>query len=264
MSGVEGMNGLLALEGRRALVTGGSRGVGRATVLLLARAGVRVAFTWRTGEDEANGTLAELAAMGAGAGATALAIQADLTDEGRVGEVFDEVTREWGGLDLVIGNHGIWHPEAVSLAEMSTAQWRRTLAVNLESLFFVTREAARRVSDDGRIVLVSSTAAQRGEAFHGDYAASKGALVSLIKGLAVELAPRGITVNAVAPGWVETDMVATALRGEARTAAVAGIPLGRIATPDDVAGPIVFLCSPLARHITAEVMNVNGGAVPFG
>ncbi|TVP47871.1 MAG: SDR family oxidoreductase [Gemmatimonadales bacterium] len=254
------MNGLLALEGRRALVTGGSRGVGRATALLLARAGVRVAFTWRTGEEAANRTLAELASMDA----TGLAIQADLTDEERVGEVFDEVVGAFGGLDLVVGNHGIWHPEGVPLSEMSTAQWRRTLAVNLESLFFVTREAARRISDDGRIVLVSSTAAQRGEAFHGDYAASKGALVSLVKGLAVELAPRGITVNAVAPGWVETDMVATALRGEAREAAVAGIPLGRIASPDDVAGPIVFLCSPLARHVTAEVMNVNGGAVPFG
>jgi len=263
-----GTGSLLALEGRRALVTGGSRGVGRATALLLARAGVRVAFTWRTGEVEANRTLAELAApgtgVGTGAGIPGLAIQADLTDEGRVGEVFDEVDRAWGGVDLVIGNHGIWPPEGVPLSEMSTAQWRRTLAVNLESLFFVTREAARRVSDDGRIVLVSSTAAQRGEAFHGDYAASKGALVSLVKGLAVELAPRGITVNAVAPGWVETDMVASALRGEARRAAVAGIPLGRIATPDDVAGPIVFLCSPLARHVTAEVMNVNGGAVPFG
>jgi 3-oxoacyl-[acyl-carrier protein] reductase len=258
------MNSLLGLEGRRALVTGGSRGVGRATALLLARAGARVAFTWRTGEVEANRTLAELAALGAGAGATGLAIQADLTDENRTGEVFGEVIDAWGGVDLVIGNHGIWPPESVPLSEMSTAQWRRTLAVNLESLFFVTREAARRVSDDGRIVLVSSTAAQRGEAFHGDYAASKGALVSLVKGLAVELAPRGITVNAVAPGWVETDMVASALQGEARTAAVAGIPLGRIATAEDVAGPIVFLCSPLARHVTAEVMNVNGGAVPFG
>ncbi|CAN5698177.1 SDR family oxidoreductase [soil metagenome] len=254
------MTGLLALEGRRALVTGGSRGIGRATVLLLARAGARVAFTWRTGEADAIRTLDELAATGA----TGLALQADLTDEGRVGQVFDEVADAWGGLDLVVGNHGIWPPEGVPLADMSTSQWRRTLSVNLESLFFVTREAARRVSDEGRIVLVSSTAAQRGEPFHGDYAASKGAIVSLVKGLAVELAPRGITVNAVAPGWVETDMVASALTGDARAAAVAGIPLGRIATPDDVAGPIVFLCSPLARHITAEVMNVNGGAVPFG
>ena len=254
------MSGVLDLAGRRALVTGGSRGVGRATVLLLARAGARVAFTWRTREEEAHDVLRELEAQGA----PGVALQADLTDEARVNAVFDAVEEELGGVDLVVGNHGIWPSDDVPLARMSTRQWRTTQVVNVESLFYVCREAARRLSRDGRIVLVSSTAGQRGEAFHGDYAASKGALISLVKGLAVELAPRGITVNAVAPGWVDTEMVAGALAGEAHGEAVAGIPLGRIASPDDVAGPIVFLCSPLARHVTAEILNVNGGAVRVG
>ena len=254
------MSDVLDLAGRRALVTGGSRGVGRATVLLLARAGARVAFTWRTREEEAHDVLRELEALGA----PGVAIQADLTDEARVTAVFDAVEEELGGVDLVVGNHGIWPSDDVPLARMSTRQWRTTQVVNVESLFYVCREAARRLSRDGRIVLVSSTAGQRGEAFHGDYAASKGALISLVKGLAVELAPQGITVNAVAPGWVDTEMVAGALAGEAHGEAVAGIPLGRIASPDDVAGPIVFLCSPLARHVTAEILNVNGGAVRVG
>lgn len=254
------MSGVLNLAGRRALVTGGSRGVGRATVLLLARAGARVAFTWRTREEEAQEVLRELDAQGS----PGLALQADLTDEARVTTVFDATEEEFGGVDLVVGNHGIWPSDDIPLARMSTRQWRTTQVVNVESLFYVCREAARRLPRDGRIVLVSSTAGQRGEAFHGDYAASKGALISLVKGLAVELAPRGITVNAVAPGWVDTEMVAGALEGEARREAVAGIPLGRIATPDDVAGPIAFLCSPLARHVTAEILNVNGGAVRVG
>jgi 3-oxoacyl-[acyl-carrier protein] reductase len=254
------VSAVLDLAGRRALVTGGSRGVGRATVLLLARAGARVAFTWRAREEEAGQVLRELEALGA----PGLAFRADLTDEARVTAVFDAVEGELGGVDLVVGNHGVWPPDDVPLARMTTLQWRTTQVVNVESLFYVCREAARRLPRDGRIVLVSSTAGQRGEAFHGDYAASKGALISLVKGLAVELAPRGITVNAVAPGWVDTEMVAGALEGEAHRQALAGIPLGRIATPDDVAGPIVFLCSSLARHVTAEILNVNGGAVRVG
>ena len=130
-------------------------------------------------------------------------------------------------------------------------------------MFYTTRAAARRVERGGHIVLVSSTAGQRGEAYHADYAASKGAMISFVKSLAIELAPREVTVNAVAPGWVDTDMVAPAM-SEARDRITAGIPIGRIATPRDIAGPIVFLCSELARHITGEILNVNGGSVLCG
>jgi 3-oxoacyl-[acyl-carrier protein] reductase len=219
-----------------------------------------VSFTWRHRQGDAQETTAALEALGA----QACPIQADLSEESQSTRVFDVAEEALGSVDFFVGNHGIWPPQPVPMADMTSAQWRQTLTVNLDSLFFLGREASRRLRDQGRVVLVSSTAGQRGEAFHGDYAASKGALISLVKGWAVELAPRGITVNAVAPGWVDTEMVAGALDGDAGVRARQAIPLGRIATPEDVAGPIVFLCSPLARHITAEILNVNGGSVPVG
>jgi 3-oxoacyl-[acyl-carrier protein] reductase len=251
---------LIDLSGKHALVTGGNRGVGRATCVLLARAGAHVSFTWRQREADAEEASAQIRQCGA----RSCSIQADLSDEAQASRVFDLAEASLGPVDFFIGNHGVWPSDPVSLAEMSTAQWRNTLSTNLDSLFFLGREASRRLRPDGRVVLVSSTAGQRGEAFHGDYAASKGALISLVKGWAVELAPRGITVNAVAPGWVDTEMVAGALDGAEGDRVRQSIPLGRIASADDVAGPIVFLCSPLARHVTAEILNVNGGAVPVG
>ena len=166
--------------------------------------------------------------------------------------------------DIFVGNHGIWPPADVALAEMTDDQWHRTMDVNLHSIFYGCREAAKRVRDHGRIVLVGSTAGQRGEAYHGDYAATKGAMISLVKGFCVELGGRGVTVNVVAPGWIDTDMSADTLAGEARATIEATIPIRRIATAEDVAGPIVFLCSELGRHCTGEILNVNGGAVLVG
>jgi 3-oxoacyl-[acyl-carrier protein] reductase len=126
------------------------------------------------------------------------------------------------------------------------------------------RAAARVLAPGGSIVLVGSTAGQRGEAGHADYAASKGAIISLVKGVAMELAPRAITVNCVAPGWIDTEMAAVPYAEGGRARIEAGIPLGRVASAEDVAGPIVFLCSALARHITGEILNVNGGSVLCG
>jgi 3-oxoacyl-[acyl-carrier protein] reductase len=187
-----------------------------------------------------------------------------VTTEAAAVELFDRAEEAFGGVDFFIGNAGIWPPDPVPLADMEFAQWRGTMAANLDGVFFTTREAARRLRTEGSIVLVSSTAAQRGEAYHADYAATKGALQSMVKGLCVELAPRGIRINAVAPGWIDTEMVAPALSGEEGDRVARGIPLGRIASPEDVAGPIVFLCSRLARHVTGEILNVNGGAVLAG
>jgi 3-oxoacyl-[acyl-carrier protein] reductase len=147
---------------------------------------------------------------------------------------------------------------------MTDEQWRRTMTENTDAMFYSTRAAARCLERGGRIVLVSSTAGQRGEAYHADYAASKGAMISFVKSLSVELAPRDITVNSVAPGWVDTEMVADALESEGRERSATAIPVGRVATPRDIAGPIVFLCSELARHITGEILNVNGGSVLCG
>lgn len=248
------------LTGKRALVTGGSRGVGAATARMLARAGASVGITYRTRAHEAEAVVAELRAEGA----TAWSEPVELSDPEAVEAVFRRVDEELGGLDILVANAGIWPPEDVPIAEMSDARWRQTVGVNLDGVFYSVRAAARRIADDGRIVLVGSTAGQRGEAGHGDYAATKAALMALAKGVAVELAPRSVTVNCVAPGWIDTEMAAAPYSGGGRAAIEAGIPLGRVASADDVAGPILFLCSALGRHITGEILNVNGGAVLCG
>jgi 3-oxoacyl-[acyl-carrier protein] reductase len=254
------MSGLIDLTGKNAVVTGGSRGVGRATALLLARAGASVGVGFRSREEEALETVEALKALGVHA-------WAQRGDLGRLEDaeiLFSRADEEFDGLDIFVGNAGIWSPADVPLAEMSDEQWRNTMQANLDSVFFTTRAAVRRMRDDGRVVLVSSTAAQRGEAHHADYAASKGALVSMVKGLCVELGPRGITVNSVAPGWIDTEMAHPVMEGDRRAAIERSIPIGRIPPAEDIAGPIVFLCSPMARHITGEILNVNGGAVLVG
>ena len=255
------MTGLnLQLAGKRVLVTGGSRGVGAAAVRLLARAGADVGISYHSRADDARRVVEEARAMGV----RSWAVGGNLAERTATDALFERVDSEFGGLDIFVGNAGIWNFADVPLAEMDDEQWHRTVAVNLDSIFFTTRAALRRMSDDGRVVLVSSTAGQRGEAFHADYAATKGAMISMVKGLCVEVGRRGITVNAVAPGWIDTEMSRDALEGPGRRAIDEAIPLGRVATAEDVAGPIVLLCSPLARHITGEILNVNGGSVLVG
>lgn len=234
--------------------------MGRATALMLARAGADVGISYRSRREEAEAVVADLERLGV----RAFAVGGDLADVTVAERLFERAAEAFGGLDIFVGNAGIWPPEDVPIAEMTDAQWRRTLAANLDSIFYTTRAAARMIADGGRIVLVSSTAGQRGEAGHGDYAATKGAIISLVKGVAVELAKRDITVNCVAPGWIDTEMCDIPFAGGGRERIEAGIPLGRVASAEDVAGPIVFLCSPLARHITGEVLNVNGGSVLCG
>ncbi len=248
------------LTGKRALVTGGSRGVGAATARMLARAGADVGITYLTRAEEARSVVAELSGLGVEAWSHAV----DLADPEAVDALFERVDQEFGGLDILVANAGVWPVEDAPIAEMSPEQWRRTLAVNLDGVFYAVRGAARRIRAGGRLVLVGSTAGQRGEAGHGDYAASKGALISLVKGVAVELAPMDVTVNCVAPGWIDTEMAALPYADGGLSRIESTIPLGRVASADDVAGPILFLCSPLARHVTGEVLNVNGGAVLCG
>jgi 3-oxoacyl-[acyl-carrier protein] reductase len=251
---------MISLRGKRALVTGCSRGIGAATALLLAECGADVGIGYRSRQNEAADVVQQLA----GRGVRAFAHAADLSALAGTTSLFDRAEREFGGLDIFVGNAGIWPPHDVALAEMTDEQWRRTMNENTDAMFYTTRAAARRLDRGGRIVLVSSTAGQRGEAYHADYAASKGAMISFVKSLAVELAQRDVTVNAVAPGWVDTEMVAEALESEGRERIARAIPVGRVATPRDIAGPIVFLCSDLARHITGEILNVNGGSVLCG
>jgi len=255
-SGIE----LPGLRGRVAVVTGGARGTGAATALLLARCGVSVAIGFRSREDAAAGVVEAIHA----AGGAAIAVRGDISSEAEAPRLFDAAEEAFGGIDFFVGNAGVWPSEPVPLAGLGFDRWSHTLRSNLDSVFFTTREAARRLRPEGAMVLVSSTAAQRGEAFHGDYAASKGALHSLVKGVSTELAPRGLRINAVAPGWIDTEMVSMALEGGEGDRIRQAIPLGRVASPDDVAGPIAFLLSSLARHITGEILNVNGGAVLSG
>jgi 3-oxoacyl-[acyl-carrier protein] reductase len=247
-------------SGKKAVVTGGSRGVGKAIALLFGRAGASVGISYQTRRNAADEVVNDLQRMGVQAWAQA----AELSDVDAADKFFGRAQAEFGSIDFFVGNAGLWEPANVPLAEMTDQQWRRTLSVNLDSIFYSTRAAIRMLNDDGRIVLISSTAGQRGEAGHGDYAASKGAMISLVKGACIELAPRNITVNCVAPGWIDTDMAAQPYADGGRARIEAGIPLGRVASADDVAGPVLFLCSPLARHITGEILNVNGGSVLCG
>ncbi|MBW3553922.1 MAG: SDR family oxidoreductase [Gemmatimonadetes bacterium] len=250
----------IELRGKRALVTGGSRGVGAATARLLARAGADVGISYRSRSADAEAVVAAVRAEGVSAWAEA----GDLANPAAVESLFARSQREFGGLDIVVANAGIWPVEDVSIAAMSTEQWRRTVAINLDAVFYTVRGGAGMLAEGGRIVVVGSTAGQRGEAFHADYAATKGALISLVKGVAIELAPRDITVNCVAPGWIDTEMAELPYADGGRSRIEATIPLGRVASAEDVAGPILFLCSALGRHITGEVLNVNGGAVLCG
>ena len=251
---------MINLSGARALVTGGSRGIGAATARLLAQSGAQVVVGYRSRMADASRVVEELRAFGV----RAEAFSADISTREGAESLVAETLRVFGGLDLFVGNAGLWPAEEVPLTEMDDDRWLRTIRENMDSIFYTTRAVAGAMSDRGRIVLVSSTAGQRGEAMHADYAATKGAVISFTKSLAVELAPRGITVNAIAPGWVDTDMVAEPMAGEGRAKIASSIPLGRIASADDIAGPILFLCSPLARHITGEILNVNGGSVLCG
>lgn len=239
---------MIDLAGKRAFVTGGGRGIGRATAVLLARAGAKVAAGYRSRKPAPDPTIA-------------VNVAADLGDPAAARRAVAEVMRTLGGLDILVVNHGVWPPDDVPLGQMTDDQWETTRRANLDSAIYVCRAAIPNFTPGGTIILVSSTAGQRGEAFHSDYAATKGAIIALTKSLAAELAP-AITVNCVAPGWVETEMSEETLRS--KPAILKTIPLGRAASAEDVAGPIVFLCSSLARHITGAILNVNGGSVLCG
>jgi 3-oxoacyl-[acyl-carrier protein] reductase len=260
----------LSLSGKVALVTGGSRGIGAAVVRMFVAAGARVLFNYEKSKRQAEALVEELSAGNVASNVSTVACNLSGTDSAR--ELVAAAVNRFGQLDILVANHGIWPAEDVSVDQMDDSQWRRTVAINLDSVFALTKHSVAQMKKQGKfggvaghIVLVSSTAGQRGEAFHCDYAATKGALISMVKGLSTELAGDGIYVNCVAPGWVNTDMSASALHDpKTRAAIFATIPLGRVATPEEIAAPILFLCTPGAGFITGEVFNVNGGAVLVG
>jgi 3-oxoacyl-[acyl-carrier protein] reductase len=258
----------MALNGKVALITGGARGIGASTVRLFRQAGARVAFNYRTAKDRAESLATE---CGGESVCRAFAKDLDSVAAGRA--LVQDTVSAFGRIDCLVVNHGIWPPDDAPIATMDERQWRRTMDVNLDSVFGLVQaavaamqqQAASKGEVRGHVVLVSSTAGQRGEAFHADYAVSKGALISMTKSLSSELAAQGIYVNCVAPGWVDTEMSAPALATEAGRAKIFGtIPLGRVARAEEIAAPILFLCTPWAGFISGEVLNVNGGAVLVG
>jgi 3-oxoacyl-[acyl-carrier protein] reductase len=255
------LNGKLDLTDRIALVTGGSRGIGKAVVNLLASCGAHIVVNYLTDEAAATATVNLAQAHGV----QALAVQADVGRLDQAERLVQQTVEQFGRIDFLICNAGIWKGAAVE--SISEELWDKTLNINLKGTWSVCRAAVPLMKKQkfGRIVIVSSTAGQRGEANVSNYAASKGGQISFTKSLAPELAPFGINVNCVAPGWVETEMTADAFADPTGYQAIAKtIPIGRPATPEEIAGPIVFLCSELANHITGEVLNVNGGSVLCG
>jgi len=248
----------IGFRGRVALITGASRGIGREIVLEFARAGARVAINYQSDEKGAQQTAREAEAFGA----ETLLVRGDVRQLEEACEMVRGCTELWGRLDILVCNAGLWQGAAVE--EMSEELWERVLDTNLKGTWTIVRAAVpfMKRQASGVIVIVSSTAGQRGEAFYSNYAASKGGQIALTKALALELAPHGIRVNAVAPGWVDTQMTEAVLQDpDTRGQIEASIPLGRVASARDVARPVLFLASDWAKHITGEVLGINGGSV---
>jgi 3-oxoacyl-[acyl-carrier protein] reductase len=256
----------LSLSGKVALISGGSRGIGAATVRMFSKAGAKVVFNYRNAAAEAETLVKKCGAN------LCYAVQSNLDNAESGQALVAETVKHFGRLDILVANHGVWPPEDVPIEEMTTEHWRSTLSINLDGVFGLVKHAVAQMKSQprkdgaaGHIVLISSTSGQRGEAFHADYSATKGAVISLTKSLASELATAGIYVNCVAPGWVDTDMSAGALADPKTGEAIRRtIPLGRAAKPEEIAAPVLFLCSEHAAFITGEIFNVNGGAVLVG
>ena len=251
---------MISLKDKVALITGASRGIGRATALMFARAGCHVVINYRTDHSAAD----EVRRLVEEQGTRAYVYQADVADKGRVDGMVAAVIKEFGRIDVLVNDAGIWIDNPIDA--MTEARLRETVDTNLMGSFFTIMAVVPHMKKQrsGVIINVSSTAGQRGEAYHSPYAATKSAVIGLTKSLAVELVEYNIRVNCIAPGWVETDMSRPSLAGAEKDKVLATIPMGRVATPDELAGPILFLASDLATFITGEVLNVNGGAVLCG
>ena len=279
----------LSLSGKVALISGGSRGIGAATVRMFAAAGAKVVFSYQKARSQAEALARECG------GENCHPVVCELNSPEAARALVAETVKHFGRLDILVANHGVWPPEDVAIERMSDEQWRSTMAINLDAVFGLVKHGVAQMKSQpragitavhdmssrdmsshaistavsrpaaGHIVLISSTSGQRGEAFHCDYSATKGALISMTKSLSTELAPAGIYVNCVAPGWVDTDMSKPALEDAEVGAKIrATIPLGRAGRPEEIAAPVLFLCTELAGFITGEVFNVNGGAVLAG
>jgi 3-oxoacyl-[acyl-carrier protein] reductase len=253
---------MINLSGKVALITGASRGIGAATAVMFARAGARrIVINYNRNREAAERVTAQCRQLGA----DVYVHRADVSRLAAVEKMIGATVARFGALDILVANAGIW--KAAAIDQMTEAEWDETISQNLKSVYACCHAAARVMIAQrrGTMILISSTAGQRGEAFHSHYAATKGGIISMTKSLAAELGPRGITVNCVAPGWVVTDMAAEALNDVQERRKIKRLnPLGRAATPEEIAGPALFLASDLASHINGEILNVNGGSVLCG
>jgi 3-oxoacyl-[acyl-carrier protein] reductase len=254
---------MISLAGKAALVTGGSRGIGAATVRLFAQAGADVVFSYHRNREAAAQVEQETRKHGT-------RIESCKGDLGKMADARKLVAfarERLGRLDILVANAGVWNEADAPIEQLTEREWDEMIRVNLKSVYGVVHCAVPHMiaQHSGRIIAISSTSGQRGESFHTHYSATKGAIISFVKGLSTELARHNILVNCVAPGWVDTDMAAPVLKTKAGSkSVVATIPLGRVARPEEVAGPILFAASDLATFVTGEVINVNGGSVLCG
>lgn len=250
---------MISFQNKIVFITGGSRGIGAACVKLFHQTGATVVFSFKENEPAAKNLVDSFESN------KPFPIQLDLSSEKDIVEKVRFVLNKFGRIDILVNNAGIWkYGEA---DKMSLADWNETIQINLTSTFLVTREIIPSMKKNrfGRIINISSTAGQRGEPFYSHYAASKGGIISYTKSLAAELGEYNITTNCVAPGWVDTDMVSGVFIDEDYKKEVENIiPVQRIAKPEDIAGPVLFLASDLARHINGEILNVNGGSILCG
>src|SRR5262250_1579810 len=254
---------MISLAGKAALITGGSRGIGAAAVKLFAQAGADVVFSYNKAKDAAEQIQQE-------AGKHGTRVEAFKADAGKHADnksLVEHCISRLGRLDILVANAGVWNLQDLPIEKMSEKQWDDMVRINLTSVYSIIHFTAPQMIKQkaGKIIPISSTAGQRGESFHTHYGATKGAIISFTKGLSTELARHGILVNCVAPGWVATDMSNPVLNSKAgQKMAASVIPLGRPATAEEIAGPILFLASDLANFMTGEIINVNGGSVLCG
>ena len=251
---------MISIKNKNVLITGGSRGIGKACVEIFLNAGANVAFTYNSAEEEANQIISNHR------GTTIVsAYKVNFSRKDEIEKLAKKVLADFDGIDVLVNNAGIWKEAAID--NMTFDEWNEMININLTATYMITKLVVPGMKQKqfGRIINIASTAGQRGEAFHSHYAASKGGIISLTKSLASELGEFNITVNCVAPGWVFTDMTTDSLSDEAVYKRVVGdIPLNKIAQPEEIAGPVIFLASDLASHVTGEILNVNGGSVLCG
>jgi 3-oxoacyl-[acyl-carrier protein] reductase len=254
---------MISLAGKAALITGGSRGIGAATVKLFARAGADVVFSYQRNREAA----AQVGQEARKHGTRIESLKADSGSMTDARKLVEFARDRLGRIDILVANAGIWNDEAISIEDLSERDWDEMVRVNLKGVYLVTHLAVPHMISQGggRIVAVSSVAGQRGTPLHSHYAATKGGVISFAKALSAELAAHNILVNCVAPGFVDTDIWKPISRDKGKMKKwLATYPLKRVATPEEVAGPILFVVSDLATFITGEVINVNGGSFLCG